>query len=318
MKKLSLLVDAPGEGERLDRFLARLGGISRGEARRTIGRGGVWVGGRRVKAESRALRQGQKVELYLLDAREISALASLPESLPADALLFQDAHLLAVSKPPFVPAQSTPACDMGDLLSLAQVFSKAPLHLVHRLDRETSGVTVFALNGKSAAALSAAFQARETHKRYLALLMPSASLRMVPRGSAPLDVLPDEGRVELPIGADPGHPGHRRIDDKGQAAATRFRIRKRFSCGAVLAEALPETGRTHQIRVHFAALGWALLGDRAYGGRMTLNGHEIPRVMLHAEGLRLRHPASGRWLELHAPLPDDFAGLAAALEAAPQ
>ena len=107
-----MLVDAPGEGERLDRFLARLGGISRGEARRTIGRGGVWVGGRRVKAESRALRQGQKVELYLLDAREISALASLPESLPADALLFQDAHLLAVSKPPFVPAQSTPACDI--------------------------------------------------------------------------------------------------------------------------------------------------------------------------------------------------------------
>ena len=319
MKKLSLQVDALGEGERLDRFLARAGGVSRGEARRVIGRGGVWVGGRRVKAESRSLRQGQKVEMYLLDERELASLGALPLVLPAEALLFRDRHLAAVCKPPFVPAQSTPTCDRGDLLSLTQALLRQPLHLVHRLDKETSGVTLFALNKKSAAALSQGLQTKETRKRYLALLAPSASLRLVPRGASPLRELPGEGRVDLPIGIGADRPGQRCIDDRGQPAATRFRILTRFDCGAVLAEAFPETGRMHQIRVHFAALGWALLGDRTYGGRMTLGSLagevSLPRVMLHAAEISFRHPSDGRWLTVQAPLPEDFAGLTASFAA---
>ncbi len=306
MKRLQLEVGQSDEGERLDRFLARAGGISRGEARRTLDRGGVWVDGRRVKAASRALRPGQRIMLVLEEAgaRRPSAPA---RALERARILFEDAHLVAVDKPPFVAAQPTLGSDTGDLIALASALVGQPLGLVHRLDIETSGVTLLAKDKATTRALAQAFRERRVAKRYLALVRSAPGLRA-------------EGDVDLAIAPDPSRPGRRRTSRQGGAAAlTHYRLRGRGQAETALVEVLPQSGRTHQIRVHLQAVGAPLLGDRLYGGPTSValdSGASlpIPRVMLHAAALELLHPTKRRPLCIEAPLPGDFADLAGQLQ----
>ncbi len=295
MKKLSLAAGPQDEGERLDRFIAARGGISRGEARRALDAGGVFLEGRRCKVAGRTVRSGQRVVVNLAEGGREAALA-LP--LERARLLYADAELAAVDKPAGVPAQPTLTSDRGTLPELVSALLGAPVTLVHRLDRETSGVTVFARTAAAAAALSEAFRAGGPEKTYLALCA---------RPPAPAD-----GRVDAPLGKDPARAGLRRVDPGGDAAATRYRT-LRAGPGAALVEASPETGRTHQIRVHLAHLGAPLLGDARYGGPRRVGELAIPRVMLHARRLRLVHPATGAPLVLEAPVPEDFAAIEAAL-----
>jgi 23S rRNA pseudouridine1911/1915/1917 synthase len=124
--------------------------------------------------------------------------------------------------------------------------------------------------------------------------------------------VPPEGRIDLALGKDPARPGLRRVDPRGEPAATVYRT-LRASGQAALVEARPETGRTHQIRVHLAHLGAPLLGDARYGGPRRVGEVAVPRVMLHARRLALRHPATGAPLVLEAPEPGDFLAVAAAL-----
>lgn len=296
MKRLDLCVGHEDEGDRLDRFLARAGGISRGEARRVLERGGVWVNGKRVKAASRALRQGQRVLLVLEEAG--ARREKVQRALDRARILYEDKQLLAVDKPPFVAAQPTLGSDRGDLVALASALLEMPLGLVHRLDVETSGVTLLAKDKAAVRALTQAFRERAVVKRYLALV-----------GSA--GDLPERGEIDLALSPDPGRPGRQRVSTHGGLPAfTRYRVVGRGVAGTALVEALPETGRTHQIRVHLKALGAPLLGDRLYGGasRLALGGGEalvIPRVMLHAASLDLRHPFTLRALHIEAPLPED-------------
>jgi 23S rRNA pseudouridine1911/1915/1917 synthase len=170
--------------------------------------------------------------------------------------------------------------------------------LVHRLDRETSGVTVFARTRDAAAALAEAFRTGTPEKTYLALCARAPS--------------PPEGRVELSLGKDPARAGLRRVDPAGEPAATRYRT-LRESPGGALVEARPETGRTHQIRVHLAALGAPLLGDARYGGPRRVGEVAVPRVMLHAARLELPHPATGARMVFEAAPPEDFRAAEAAL-----
>lgn len=302
MKRLQLSVGKGDEGDRLDRFLARAGGISRGEARRILDRGGVWVDGKRVKAASRALRLGQRVVLVLEEggSRHVMPLRTLDRA----RVLFEDEQLIAVDKPPFVAAQPTPGSDRHDLLALASALVGRPLGLVHRLDVETSGVTLFAKDKATARALTLAFRERQVTKRYLALT-----------GNA--EGMPNQGEIDLSIAPDLSRPGRHRASLRGGLAAlTRYRILARGMSGTALIEALPETGRTHQIRVHLKALGAPLLGDRLYGGATSLvlvGGAEgaiaIPRVMLHAASLDLPHPLARGMLHIEAPLPRDAEAL---------
>jgi tRNA pseudouridine32 synthase/23S rRNA pseudouridine746 synthase len=226
----------------------------------------------------------------------------------AAAVLLEDAHLLAVDKPAgrlVIPGRGT------DERSLREELEEAHgrLWVVHRLDRGTSGVLVFARTAEAHRTLNLAFDRGEPAKRYLALV------RGVP---------PAERRVDLPIASArrgrmrPARPG----DPRGKASATTFRLLEAFAprawAGGALAlvEAAPETGRTHQIRVHLAAAGFPLVVDPDYGDDAPLRGPDgailLARTPLHAARLELRHPADGRPLALEAPLPAD---VGAALEA---
>jgi 23S rRNA pseudouridine1911/1915/1917 synthase len=288
VRHLALSVGRADEGERLDRFIAARGGISRGLARRALDRGGVFLDGRRCKVAGRALRAGQKVEVNLEEGgREAARAAPLERS----RLLALDEHLVAVDKPAGVPAQPTLTTDRGTLPELVAALVGGPVEIVHRLDRETSGVTILARTRPAAAALAEAFRTGAAEKTYLALCARAPS--------------PAEGRIDAPIGKDPGRAGVRRVSPGGVPAATRYLTLGAGGAGA-LVEARPETGRTHQIRVHLAYLGAPLLGDPRYGGPRRVGNIDVPRVMLHALRLEIRHPATGAPLVFEAPVPEDF------------
>ncbi len=168
--------------------------------------------------------------------------------------------------------------------------------LVHRLDRETSGVTVFARTAEAARSLAEAFRAGGPRKTYLALCVRAPT--------------PREGRTDAPLGPDPLRKGMRKVDPRGDAAATLYRTLAIAPYGEALVEARPETGRTHQIRVHLSHLGAPLLGDPRYGGPRRVGELRVPRVMLHARRLELSHPVTGAPLAFEAPVPEDFAAVA--------
>jgi 23S rRNA pseudouridine1911/1915/1917 synthase len=295
LRRLALEVLAPDEGERLDRFIASRGGISRGEARRALDVGGVFLDGRRCKVAGRAVRRGQKVVVNL---EEGGRAASPTTPLDRARLLYADEDLAAVDKPALVPAQPTLTSDRGTLPEMVGALLGTPVTIVHRLDRETSGVTVLARTKAAAAGLSAAFREGTPEKTYLAL----CARPPVPR----------EGRLDAPLGRDPARPGLRRVDPRGELAATLYRT-LREGAGGALVEARPQTGRTHQIRVHLAHLGAPLLGDARYGGPRRVGEVAVPRVMLHAVRLEVTHPVTGAALRFEAPVPEDFAAVERAL-----
>jgi len=297
VKKLELQVAAPDENERLDRFIARAGGISRGEARRVLARGGVWVDQKRVQVGSRVVQLGQSGRVVFEEAGRTEPQT---DALGPGRILHEDSALIAVDKPPFVAAQGPLATDRGSLIDLVSRHVGRQVGLVHRLDLETSGVTVFGKTREATSRLAAAFREGTARKRYLALAVGT---------------LPDEGRIDLPLSPDPRRKGRfvARRDAK-VPALTRYRVLERTS-GLCLVEVHPETGRTHQIRVHLAAEGAPLAGDPLYGGPTELPGAEAPlaigRVMLHARGLRLPHPSTSEPFEIQAPVPEDMKELAA-------
>jgi 23S rRNA pseudouridine1911/1915/1917 synthase len=305
LRRISLDVGQADAGERLDRFIAARGGVSRGLARRVLDTGGVFLDGRRCKVSGRLLHAGQKVVVNLEESgRPSGAAPSEVAPLARDRILYADEQLAAVDKPAGVPAQPTLTTDRGALPDLVAAALGGPVVLVHRLDRETSGVTLFARGEGAARALAEAFRRGEPEKTYLALAARAPE--------------PPEGRIEAALGKDPLHAGRRRVvGSGGDAAATRYRTVKVGASGAALVEALPETGRTHQIRVHLAHLGAPLLGDPRYGGPRRAGGIDVPRVMLHARAIEVAHPVTGARLRVEAPVPEDFAAVAAALGVAP-
>jgi 23S rRNA pseudouridine1911/1915/1917 synthase len=295
VRRLTLNAGPLDASRRLDLFIAERGGISRGEARRALEAGGVFVDGRRCKVASRGLHPGQCV---LVNLEEGGRGALAPAPLERSRLLYADDELVAVDKPAGVPAQPTLTTDRGTLPELVLGLLGAPVTLVHRLDRDTTGVTVFARTPRAAAALAEAFREGGPKKTYLALTARS------PR--------PPEGRLSAPLGKDPARPGLRRVTPGGDEAATCYRVLAEGPSSA-LVEALPETGRTHQIRVHLAHLGAPLLGDARYGGPRRVGELEVARVMLHAARLELLHPITGARLSIAAPVPEDLRVVASAL-----
>jgi len=290
MRRLDLEVRGADARERLDRFIAARGGISRGEARRALERGGVFLDGRRCKVAARGVHPGQRVVVNLEEGGRAGSAAG--PGLDRSRLLLADAHLVAVDKPAGVPAQPTLTSDRGHLPDLVERLLGSPVTLVHRLDRETSGVTLLARTPGAARALAAAFRDGAPEKTYLAICARAPE--------------PPEGRLDAPLGKDPRRAGRRAVRPGGEPAATRYRTLAVGPSGAALVEARPETGRTHQIRAHLAHLGAPLVGDVRYGGPRAVSGFPVPRTMLHARRLALAHPVTGEPLALEAPLPEDF------------
>jgi len=172
---------------------------------------------------------------------------------------------------------------------LAGVGGRLRPGIVHRLDKDTSGVLLVAKNDRALRHLQDQFKGRQVRKTYLALVEGRMSAR--------------RGRVEAPIGRDPGSRKRMAVVPRGREAITRFRV-LRYIGDYSIVEARPLTGRTHQIRVHFAFLGHPVVGDSLYGPR-----HSVllcPRQFLHAWCVGFRHPTSDEWLEFRAPLPSDL------------
>lgn len=218
-------------------------------------------------------------------------------------ILMEDADMLALDKPAGmlvhpVAAEHRRTLAHGVAHHLLSHGIHARVRPVHRIDRDTSGVVLFAKSARAQAALDLELREHHVQRSYLALVAghPSA----------------DDGLVDAPIGRHSSNPTLRAVRAGGDAARTRYRVLERLP-GAALLELELETGRTHQIRVHMAHLGHPVLGDRWYGAPASA----IRRPALHAHRLAFPHPADGRRLEVTAPLPEDMARLIADLRATP-
>lgn len=257
-----LEVTAELAGQRLDEGLARLAGVSKGEARRIIDRGGCAINQSMVRVASRPLKGGETLTVGIMQPGEFREL-----ELPPTAIVYRDRDVLAVCKPSGVASQRTPYQLKGTLEywvgeEFARQGIKEPVRVVHRLDRGTSGLMLFPKHRQSAAWLSALFKEGTIQKRYLALVAGVPSQQAWSADGA-------IGKIgSARWGVVPG----------GRPALTEFAVRKAAS-GRTLLEALPKTGRTHQIRVHLADVGLPIVGDTTYGGLAA------PRLMLHCIGL---------------------------------
>ena len=325
-----LEVGAPDSGSRLDEFLARqLRWRSRASWRRLIEAGRVELRpfksdgppAGRLRAGLR-LRAGQEV-VARLDAPHVEADPASANGAPAEVpVVFEDDLLLAVSKPPHLNVYPTRRHRGGSLIQRVHARERRkdrsggyPPTLCHRLDRETSGLVLFARSRAARAALSDQFERREVEKTYLAVVMGEPA--------------EESGRIELPLGRDERSAVEIKIGvvapPAGRPAATRWRVARRLGDRALL-EVRPESGRQHQIRVHLAALGHPLVGDKLYLGGdelflRWLDGDAsvdelaalgLDRHALHAWRLTLDHPGSGERVTLEAPLAPDLTALLAA------
>jgi 23S rRNA pseudouridine1911/1915/1917 synthase len=292
--KETLTIDAASDGKRLDVALAAALGVSRGEAQRIIA-GGVALGGKAATAHA-IVHAGDVIEY----ARPGEAAAADVAALP---VIFADGDIIVIDKPTGMLMHPTARGERGTVADiLSGVFpeisgvgddARRP-GIVHRLDREASGAVVVARNGGAFAALKRQFQDRAVEKEYLVLV----------DGTLPRD----EGDIRLAIGrsARSGRMAARHDEQEGdRPAVTHYRVERRFP-KATLAAVKTETGRTHQIRAHFAAIGHPVAGDPLYraGKRKRVAS---PRLFLHAGRLAFVHPGTGKKVEFASPLPEDLA-----------
>ncbi len=264
--------------------------LSPEEARRLVEAGAVYLVGRRCRDPEARLRAGQVVAVVLEEGGRSPLEA--PAAPPPLGILFEDAEVIAVDKPAGITAQPTEGRVGESLVDLVSARLGTPAGLVHRLDRETSGVTVFGKTAPATTALAAEFREGRARKRYVAATGPG---------------LPPSGTVDLPLSKDPSRPGRWRASRaaNGVPALTDFRT---LYAGPeyCLVELLPHTGRTHQLRAHLTALGAPILGDARYGGAARAGGISAPRCLLHAQALELAHPRTGQPLRIESPVPEDL------------
>ena len=269
-------------GERLDAALARLAGdISRRLARKLIDQGSVYVDGTRVRTQSRPLSEGS---LLSLASEEVAG----KPPLGTVRVLWEKGRILVLDKPPLVPLVPTREASAGCLLYALTQERNLPLRSVrpvHRLDTPTSGAVLVALDAESSAFLSAALQARQIRKIYLAWVSG------VPD--------PSEGVWDWRLSRGVG--GVVRVDGKGRSAESRYKVLETRGDSALL-QLEPLTGRTHQLRVHCARAGHPILGDRKYGRRVP----GLARGLLHSFRISFPLPTGGGEVTVEAPLPEDM------------
>jgi 23S rRNA pseudouridine1911/1915/1917 synthase len=305
LELILLTVAEPDQGSRLDQFLASRTEFSRARLARWLKNGQVQVNEQSRPASYR-VRPGDRVSLTV-PPPEPSGLT--PEALPLD-ILFEDQDIILVNKPPGLVVHPAPGHRRGTLLNalvhhcpdLAEVGDVSRPGLAHRLDKDTSGVLVAAKTALAHAHLVRQFHDREVEKIYVALVWGRFDQA--------------RGKIDQEVGRHPtarqkmsAHPR------RGKPAVTYWRVLKEYPGPLTLLELSPKTGRTHQLRVHLAALGHPIVGDATYGGgaaRLKENPRLkelrplVKRQLLHARSLRLTHPTSGAAIVGEAPLPEDF------------
>jgi 23S rRNA pseudouridine1911/1915/1917 synthase len=308
---LAFDVTAEDAGARLDAFLAaRVDGVSRSTLKRAIDDGDVLVGGQAAKP-SLKLKGGEHVEVEL-PAPPPSEVE--PEEIPLD-ILYEDEEVVVVNKTAGLvvhPAAGVPSGTLAN--ALAFHFGRLPgggslrPGIVHRLDRDTSGVIVVAKTARAHESLSEQFRARTVFKSYVALVHGITR--------------EEKGKIEEPLGRDPRNRTRMAVVRGGRAAVSLWRVRQHFTRFTLL-DVQIKTGRTHQIRVHLARIKHPVVGDETYGGGrdktlpdplLRVRIAALGRQFLHAERLGFHHPATGEWLSFTAPLPPELSTLLEALE----
>jgi 23S rRNA pseudouridine1911/1915/1917 synthase len=298
---MSLRIEVPEDdaGLRLDVFVARTTDASRAQAGSLVDDGLVSVNGD-VQRKAYRVAAGDVVEV---GARE--AVTFEPPS--GVEVVYEDDDLLVVSKPSGVVVHAASGVREGTLVDalLAKGVRLAPrggegrAGIVHRLDRDVSGLLVVAKTDEAHEALVGAMKQRTIERRYIALVA----------GSPPSDT----GKIDAPVGRNPKHRTRMAVVPEGKPAVTWFAVTERLE-GASLLDVKLETGRTHQIRTHLASIGHPIVGDAAYGRDPALaRSLDLHRPFLHAYRLAFAHPRTGQALVFESPLPAD---LTAALEAA--
>ena len=309
-----LLVDADSEGQRLDNFLL-LKGVPKTHVYRIIRSGEVRLNKGRASADTR-VQAGDVVRVPPVRVAQ-RPLDERPAPAREFPILLEDEQLIAVDKPAGVAVHGGSGVSFGVIEQLRQARQYGQpgglrlLELVHRLDRETSGILLLAKKRGALKHLQDQFRERATGKTYLALVLGDwpAARKVI---DAPLHkyLLADgERRVKVVAAGDPD----------GMRAITLVKVRERLA-GFTLLEVTIKTGRTHQIRVHLASQGHPIAGDDKYGDferNKTLQKQGLRRMFLHAWRLQFSHPASGERVELHAPLPPELLSFPKHLPPAP-
>ncbi|MFM2105491.1 MAG: hypothetical protein RL338_523 [Chloroflexota bacterium] len=295
-----IVVPAGADAVRADRVAADATGLSRSYVQRLISSGELTRDGRALKAND-LVGGGDRLELFVPEP-----VAAEPAGEEIElAIVYEDDDLLIVDKPAGLVVHPAPGHATGTLVNAllgrgieyGGIAGVQRPGIVHRLDRDTSGLLMVAKNDLAQASLMAQLKARRVKKTYLALVHGSVAAAV--------------GRVEAPIGRDPKHRVRMAVVPDGRPATTGYRVRERFD-GWTLLEIDLVTGRTHQIRVHMAAIGHPVAGDPLYGTGTSRRGPEgLERLFLHAWRLELAAPGDGHLIRATAPLPE---GLEAALE----
>ena len=289
-------------GKRADVVLSYfLTEYTRSQIKKLIDDKNVLVQGKPIKP-SRKFDQGENIQIYL---PEPQSLVAEPEDIDLD-VIYEDSSIIVVNKPPGMVVHPGAGVKRGTLVNallhhctdLSGIGGKIRPGIVHRLDKDTSGVIVVAKNDKSHNSLVDQFKSRSVKKKYLAIV--EGNLKN------------DSGSIDSVIGRDPIN--RKKMSSKsrsGRESLTQYKVIKRFSV-ACLVEAEPKTGRTHQIRVHLSENGYPLLADKIYGHKKQRNKllteaeKKIGRHALHAAQLGFSHPETGKWVEYKAHIPNDF------------
>jgi 23S rRNA pseudouridine1911/1915/1917 synthase len=321
LSRHSLVVTEEEEGLRLDRVLAaRLAdaGLSRSRLKALLEQGCVTAGGATIDDASRRVKSGERFDIQVPDAIEATP---RPQAIDL-VIVYEDAELLVIDKPAGLVVHPGAGNPEGTLVNALLAYCGDQLSgiggvkrpgIVHRLDKDTSGLMVVAKNDRAHHALSAQFADRTLSRTYHAVLW----------GRPPKS----DGEVEGLIGRSPTDRKRMAVvNHGGKAALTYYRVLKRFGLAASLVECRLATGRTHQIRVHMASVGSPVVGDPLYGharSKLRLSGVpepvrrlllDFPRQALHAMALQFAHPVSGKLMEFNSKLPEDMEALVASLE----
>jgi len=305
MQSYTFIIEPSESMERIDTLLAGKTAITRSQIQKYIAEGNVLVNDEKVRQNYR-VKTGDRI-LVRIAEKETEGL--IPEPIPLQ-ILHEDSYLAVVNKPPGMVVYPAAGHSQGTLMNALAYHCKnlvapgGPLRpgVVHRLDKDTSGIMVIALDDRAYYSLSEQFRQRTITRKYRALVYGN--------------IRQDTGIIEVSIGRS--ESDRKKMSTRvrrGKKAITTWRVIERFGT-ATLIEAKLGTGSTHQIRVHLASIGHPVLGDRVYGRKLEVEGKvrgkrpvtiTFTRQMLHAELLGFVHPVTGEYLEFSTPVPEDMA-----------
>lgn len=289
------IIKVEEDGKRVDAYVAEKMDISRVNVQRLIDENKLLVNGRNVKA-SYKVKAGDEISVEKEEPKDIEI---KPENIPVP-ILYEDNDIIVVNKPKGMVVHPANGNWEGTLVNAIMAICKDSLSgiggeirpgIVHRLDKDTSGVIVIAKNDKAHINLSDQIKKHEVEKTYIALV----------RGIVKVN----EATIDMPIARSTNDRKKMAVSEKGKKAITHFKVLKRYpryNCS--LLEVKIETGRTHQIRVHLSQIGYPIIGDSVYSNGSNVWG--IKGQCLHAISLKFRHPTTGKEMFIKAPLPEYF------------